>query len=93
MAKIARWGVLAPHEKIVRDDDAIIELVVLQLPLAKPDRPHGVKYRLYFGCAGKCSMRYDNEAGKGGHRHIRGREVPRRFLSLAKLRRDFESDI
>lgn len=38
-------------------------------------------------------MRYDNKSGKGDHRHIRGREAPYRFVSLAKLRRDFESDI
>ena len=93
MATTARRAVLVLHEKIVRDDDAIIELVVWQLPLATPDRPHGIKYRLYFGRAGKCVVRYDNEVGKGDHRHIRGKEMPYRFVSLAKLRRDFESDM
>lgn len=81
------------HEKSVRDDGAIVELVVWQLPRATPERPHAIKYRLYFGRGGKCLVRYDNEAGKGDHRHIRGRETSYRFVSLAKLRRDFESDI
>lgn len=81
------------HEKIVRDDGAIVELVIWQLPRATPDRPHALKYRLYFGRGGKCLVRYDNESGKGDHRHIRGKEMPYRFVSLAKLRRDFESDM
>ena len=49
------------HEKIVRDDGAIVELVVWQLPLATSDRPHALKYRLYFGRGGKCLVRYDND--------------------------------
>lgn len=81
------------HEKVVRDDGAIVELVVWQLPRATPDRPHALKYRLYFGRGGKCLVRYDNETGKGDRRHIRGKETPYRFVSLAKLRRDFESDM
>lgn len=56
-------------------------------------RPHALKYRLFFGRAGRCLVRYDNESGKGDHRHIRGKEMPYRFVSLARLRRDFESDM
>ena len=93
MASRSGRAVLILHEKIVRDDGAIVELVVWQLPLATPDRPHAVKYRLFFGRGGKCLVRYDNESGKGDHRHIRGRETPYRFVSLDKLRRDFESDV
>ena len=52
-----------------------------------------LKYRLYFGRGGKCLVRYDNESGKCDHRHIQGREEPYRFVSAAKLRRDFESDV
>jgi hypothetical protein len=93
MATPARRAVLVLHEKFVRDDGAIVELVIWQLPRATPDRPHALKYRLYFGRGGKCLVRYDNETGKGDHRHVRGEETPYRFVSLVKLRRDFESDI
>jgi Family of unknown function (DUF6516) len=93
MATPARRAVLVLHERIVRDDGAIVELVVWQLPRATPDRPHALKYRLYCGRGGKCLVRYDNETGKGDHRHVRGKETPYRFASLAKLRRDFESDV
>ena len=81
------------HEKIVRDDGAIVELVIWQLPRATRERPHALKYRLYFGRGRKCLVRYDNETGKGDHRHVRGKETPYRFVSLARLRRDFEADM
>ena len=93
MAKNAAKAVLIADEKFVRDDGAIIELVVWRLPHATPDRPHAIKYRLYFGRSGKCLVRYDNEAGKGDHRHIGDKEFPYRFVSLARLRQDFESDV
>lgn len=81
------------QEKVVREDGAIIELVIWKLPRSTSDRPHGIKYRLYFGRGGECIVRYDNEAGKGDHRHIRGHEEPYRFVSVGKLRRDFEADV
>lgn len=80
-------------EKVVLADGAIIELVIWRLPHATPDRPHRLKYRLYFGRNGVCLVRYDNESGKGDHRHIKGRETSYVFASVEKLRKDFEADI
>ena len=93
MARLATKATLVLHEKFVRDDGAIMELVIWKLPRATQERPHALKYRLYFGRNGKCLVRYDNEAGKGDHRHIGGKESPYRFVSLARLRRDFETDV
>jgi hypothetical protein len=81
------------HEKVVRKDGAIAELIIWLLPKPTADRPHRLKYRLYNVRSGKCLVRYDNETGKGDHRHIAGREEPYRFVSVSKLRRDFEADI
>lgn len=36
---------------------------------------------------------YDNEAGKGDHRHYGETEEPYRFVSLDKLLEDFDQDI
>jgi hypothetical protein len=36
---------------------------------------------------------YDNERGKGDHRHHRGREEPYRFTSVEKLVSDFLADV
>jgi len=93
MARKATRGTLLFHEKVVRADGTIIELIIWRLPRATPDRSHGLKYRLYCGRSGKCIVRYDNESGKDDHRHVEGREEPYRFISVAKLRHDFETDI
>lgn len=37
-------------------------------------------------------MRYDNETGKGDHRHYGVREEPYEFESLEKLLDDFRSE-
>src|SRR5436309_2133672 len=73
MALKATRATLLFHEKVVRADGAIIELIIWRLPRATADRRHGLKYRLYYGRGGKCLVRYDNEAGKGDHRHVKGR--------------------
>lgn len=93
MAAKALRATLLLHEKVVLADGAIVEVIIWRLPRAAPDRRHGLKYRLYFGRGGTCLVRYDNESGKGDHRHIKGREEWYRFESVAKLRRDFEADI
>lgn len=93
MAARARKAVLLLREKLVREDGTIVELVIWRLPRATPDRPHGLKYRLYLGRGGECLVRYDNETGKGDHRHAGGKETPYRFVSVAQLRRDFEADV
>ena len=93
MAELTTKAALVLHEKFVRNDGAIVEVVIWQLPQATQERPHALKYRMYFGREGKCVVRYDNESGKGDHRHIGDKEMPYRFVSLAKLRQDFETDI
>src|SRR5688572_29394770 len=81
------------HEKVVLPDESIMEIVLWRLPQPTPERPHGLKYRLYYGRHGVCLVRYDNETGKGDHRHIRGRETPYEFKSVEQLRSDFERDV
>jgi hypothetical protein len=74
--------------------DLLIEIVLWKLPRPSSDRPHGFKYRLYLGTAGSPLVRYDNEAGKGDHRHLgqKETEVPYEFSSLDKLLEDFRRD-
>jgi len=54
---------------------------------------HAFKYRLAFVASGKCVIRYDDEAGKGDHRHIGESEEAYRFIGLDQLMVDFERDI
>ena len=75
------------------DDNTFVEAVVWKVPKDK-ERPHGLKYRLHFGkLDGTCITRYDNEKGKGNHRHVGNKEESYKFISLDKLLTDFRSDI
>jgi len=93
MAQKARKAELLLQEKLILADGGIVELVIWRLPERTTDRPHALKYRLYFGRGGKCLVRYDNETGKGDHRRVKGHEIPYEFVSVEKLRQDFEADI
>lgn len=84
---------LVAHTKEFRDDGSIVEVVIWRLPEPLPPSEHQYKYRLYYGLAGQDRVRYDNERGKGDHRHVDGRELSYRFESVDKLLDDFERDI
>jgi len=82
------------RERFIYADAAIREMVLWQLPEKTAEKPHGMKYRLYYGLAdGTCIVRYDNETGKGDHRHIRGREEPYQFKDVETLVANFLEDI
>lgn len=69
-----------------------VEMAIWSLPRASAERTHGLKYRLYCGRGGDCLVRYDNETGKGDHRHYGDREEVYAFESLEKLIEDFRED-
>lgn len=79
--------------KEMRDDGSVVEIVVWRLTAPLLPCTHLYKYRLYFGAAGECLVRYDNERGKGDHRHLNGGEEPYRFVSLTRLLDDFQRDV
>jgi Family of unknown function (DUF6516) len=65
------------------------EIVVWRAP--KP--AHRFKYRLAFVVDGEYVLRYDNETGKRDHRHLKGRQMPYRFVYVDELQTDFWRDI
>jgi hypothetical protein len=79
--------------RIVYSATVFAELVVWELEHAVPGVRHRFKYRLALVCDGSCVIRYDNETGKGDHRHIGDREFPYEFASVDKLLLDFARDI
>jgi len=81
--------------KTVLTDGRIVQRKIWLLPAADDGRPHGLKYRLYCGKDGKTIVRYDNELGKGDHRHIGPSEEEHAytFTSLVRLLEDFAADI
>lgn len=84
---------LIAHSKEVRDDGSIIEIVIWELPRPVEASRHRFKYRLFFGRPGQAWVRYDNERGKGDHRHRGAEESAYAFVDLARLLDDFERDI
>jgi predicted transcriptional regulator len=73
-------------------------MVIWRLPAPDLERPHGLKYRLYYGQSGQCLVRYDNERGKGDHQHYgdgegNQREESYAWISVQQLVADFKADI
>jgi len=54
---------------------------------------HRFKYRLAFVVDGVCVLRFDNEAGKGDHKHVGGEQVPYAYISLEQLMTDFWNEV
>lgn len=82
------------REKHILYDGSLVEMVLWQLPRKTRDRPHGIKYRLYYGLKdGRCVVRYDNEKGKGDHRHYKNLKAPYRIINVEQLITDFLADI
>lgn len=79
--------------RIVYAESAFAELVLWQLPKPAAGSLHGYKYRLAYVVNGECVLRYDNEAGKGDHRHFKGKERPYLFTTPDQLLADFQQDI
>lgn len=82
------------RSKFVYPGGAIREMVLWRLPKQTKERPHGFKYRLhYIDESAEVSVRYDNETGKGDHRHVGASEEPYEFKGVEKLVSDFLLDI
>lgn len=74
-------------------DGAIAEIVIWKLPAVDTERPHGLKYRLFYGKGRRRIVGYDNERGKGDHRHLHGTERPYQFTNVGRLLSDFWADV
>src|SRR4051794_11494755 len=79
--------------KLVLANGAIIHIRIWRLPEVSRERPHGLKYSLFYGPPGVRIIGYDNETGKGDHRHYRDRQERYTFVSLQRLIADFEADV
>jgi hypothetical protein len=74
-------------------ENAFAEVVIWQISKPLPGSQHLFKYRLAFVAGGQCVLRYDNEAGKGDHRHLGELEEAYPFSSPRQLMADFFDDI
>jgi hypothetical protein len=81
------------QERRLYDDGAIMEMTIWRVPRPVPPTLHGLKYSLFYGRPGVRLVAYDNERGKGDHRHFGPKEEPYRFISVEHLVADFLADV
>jgi hypothetical protein len=86
-------AVVLIDERHVIAENAFVEIVIWQVPQPVRLSTHQLKYRLALVAAGECILRYDNEAGKGDHRHFRNEETAYVFRGHEQLLADFWSDV
>lgn len=79
--------------RITYTETAFAELVLWRLPHPLEGSAHDFKYRLAYAVHGVCVLRYNNEAGKGDHRHVGGAESAYAFTTPEQLIADFQHDI
>ncbi len=75
------------------DEAAFVEMVVWRVPSPVRGSDHAFKYSLAYVEAGVCVLRYDNEPGKGDHRHEGGAEAAYAFASVDRLIEDFWAEV
>jgi predicted transcriptional regulator len=73
------------RQRIDYDDGAIVEMVLWRVPSPVPPAVHGLKYSLFYGRPGVREVGYDNERGKGDHRHFQGSETAYVFTGVEQL--------
>ena len=81
------------NERLILSETIFVEMVVWRLPQPLPGSSHQLKYRLALVVAGHSVLRYDNESGKGDHRHEGSEEKPYIFTSSQDLLKDFWNDV
>jgi len=84
---------LVARTRIVYAENAFAEFVLWKVPLPVSGSTHAFKYRLAYVVNGVCVVRYDNEVGKGDHRHFGDKESDYSFTTPDALLAAFERDI
>jgi hypothetical protein len=80
---------LLMRERLVLSRRAFVDIMIWKLPKPLAGSRHIFKYRLAYIANQRCVLRFDNEAGKGDHRHMDEIEAPYMFSNLETLQVDF----
>ena len=81
------------NRRVVVAENVFADLRVWIAPEPVRGSGHRYKYSLALVVNGVCELRYDNEPGKGDHRHWGEPEFPYAFTSPAQLAADFWDDV
>jgi len=81
------------RERRILAENRFVEIVVWRVPRPLAGSLHRFKYRLAFVVDEICVLRFDNETGKGDHKHFGTSEVPYIFTTVAQLVVDFWNEV
>lgn len=81
------------RERIDYPDGALIEIKIWQVPEPVPPSEHPLKYAMVYIVGGARIIGFDNERGKGDHRHDRDVETRYTFVGMAQLLADFRAAV
>lgn len=79
--------------EVFQGENAFYEIVIWIVDPSVRGSNHEYKYRLAYVVNDICVMRYDNEAGKGDHKHIGDNEYPTSFADIHDLLEQFHNDM
>ncbi|MBF0306908.1 MAG: hypothetical protein HQL41_14795 [Alphaproteobacteria bacterium] len=81
------------YDRMDYEDGAILEMIIWIVPRPVHGSAHAFKYSLFYGYPGRRLVGYDNERGKGDHRHFQDVEERYAFTTPEKVVADFLSDV
>jgi hypothetical protein len=81
------------RDRYLFDDGAVMEMTIWEVPEPVAASVHRLKYSLFYGYPGRRVIGYDNERGKGDHKHLGDRQLEYHFTSVEQLVADFLADV
>lgn len=81
------------RRRVILAANAFVEVVIWRLLQPLPPSGHEFKFRLAYVVNDECVLRYDNERGKGDHRHVGNQEFDYVFKDPDRLMQDFYTDV
>ena len=80
------------HNKYIISKREIVEVKVWRVEKSQ-EFPEGLKYSFAYIKDGKRVLGYDNERGKGHHKHYKGKEEKIEFKDIYTLQEKFEKEV
>ena len=81
------------QKRLMLTETCFADIKIWQVPKPVRGSLHDIKYSLALVSGETCVLRYDNEAGKGDHKHLGRDEVAYAFVDLERLQDDFWKDV
>ncbi len=81
------------RKRLILAEACFADIKIWSVPQPVRGSQHDIKYSLALVSNETCVLRYDNEAGKGDHKHLDGDEVEYAFVDLERLQDDFWKDV